>query len=352
MERRRREVDRELERGVQAFEDEDQGDDDRERGPLGRLDTKPRGQRRREDRDAELDPEVGLRARDPPDAGEREAEGANEARHTGSVVVAGLSRILPDPSVARRVDREMFLLLGGTAALLMQVAHPLVAAGVEQHSDFRSDPLGRLRRTLDTTLAVVFGDERAARAAIDRMNRIHSAVRGTTATGDAYAATDPRLLLWVQTTLALTSLRVYEHVTGPLDPDEREAYWRETRPIATALGVPADRLPATIDDLERFEREMLASEVVPDATARGVGRDVLRPFRWIPDVAYWPNDALAAALLPPPLRAAFGLRYGTAERLFFRAVVVAVRRLRRLLPDALTVVPQARRYERASRTQS
>lgn len=260
-------------------------------------------------------------------------------RHTRSV-------LLPEPSVARRVDREMFVLLGGTAALLMQVAHPLVAAGVEQHSDFRRDPLGRLLRTLNTTLAVVFGDEREAWSAIARMNRVHAGVRGRTGSGTAYRAMDPELLLWVQTTLVLTSLRVYEAVMGRLGDDEREAYWRETRPIAGALGIPGALLPPTLSALERYEAEMIAERVRPDTTARRVGHDVLRPLRWLPEPAYWPSDAIASAFLPAPLRAAFGLRYGTAERLFVRALLVAVRWLRRLMPEALTVVPQARRYER------
>lgn len=237
----------------------------------------------------------------------------------------------------------MFVLLGGTAALLMQVAHPLVAAGVDRHSDFRADPLGRLRRTLDTTLAVVFGDDRSARAAIDRMNRIHARVSGTSASGAPYRALDPDLLLWVQTTLVLTSLRLYEEVMGPLPAADRQAYWDETKPIARALGIPAERMPATIGELERYERGMLATAVRPDATSRDVARGVLRPLPWLPPALYWPSDALAAALLPAPLRDAFGLRYGAAERRLHRGVVIAVRRLRRILPERVTVVPQARR---------
>ena len=257
------------------------------------------------------------------------------------------SAFLPEPSVARRVDRELFLLLGGTTALLMQVAHPKVAAGVDRYSDFRHDPLGRLLRTMNTTLAVVFGDDAAAGAAVARMNRIHAGVRGRTASGTPYHALDPGLLLWVQTTLILTSLRFYQLVMGPLSALEREAYWRETKPIAVALGIPAEHLPRTLEDLERYEREMLASEVIPDATALRVGRDVLRPFPWLPGLAYWPIEAVAAELLPPSLRLAFGLRYGAAERIFFHAMVVAVRWMRRALPRSLTAVPQARRYEQA-----
>jgi len=245
--------------------------------------------------------------------------------------------------VARRIDREMFVLLGGAAALLLQIAHPLVAAGVDQHSGFRSDPFGRLVRTTNTTLAVVFGDDRAARAAIGRMGRIHARVSGTSASGAPYRALDPDLLLWVQATLVLTSLRLYEDVMGPLPAADRQAYWDETKPVARLLGIPAERMPATIGDLERYEREMLASAVRPDATSRDVARGVLRPLSWLPAAAYWPVDALAAALLPAPLRDAFGLRFGTAERRFYRGVVIAARSLRRILPERLTVVPQARR---------
>src|SRR2546430_13228654 len=79
--------------------------------------------------------------------------------------------LLPEPSVARRLNRELFLLLGGTAALLMQVAHPLVAAGVEQHSSFQRDPIGRLRSTLNTPLAVVFAEPDEPRAALRRIDR-------------------------------------------------------------------------------------------------------------------------------------------------------------------------------------
>ena len=255
------------------------------------------------------------------------------------------SDLLPERSVARRVDRELFVLLGGTAALLMQVSHPLVAAGVEQHSDFVRDPIGRLRRTLNTTLAVVFAEPQLARAALRRIDRRHGPVRGTAHDGRAYEARDPALLLWVQATLVLTSLRLYEAVMGPLPPADREAYWQEARPLVAILGVPVEVQPRTIGDLERYERTMLATAVRPDATSRRVARQVLRPIRWLPDAAYWPSDALAAALVPHPLRVPLGLRYRVRERVFFAVVIAVVRIMRAVLPPPLTVVPQARRFE-------
>lgn len=252
--------------------------------------------------------------------------------------------VFPAGSVARRVDREMFLLLGGTAALLLQIAHPLVAAGVAQHSRFREEPFARLHRTLDTTLSVVFGAPAAAHAALRRIDRRHFTVTGVADDGRRYAARDPRLLLWVQTTLVLTSLRLYELVVGPLSAQDREAYWTETRPIAARLGIREDALPETLAELERFEAEMLASEVVPDATGRELASYIRRPLR-LPAVLYAPNDAVTAGLLPAPLRDAFGLGWRTRDRLLFHAVIVGLRLLRRVLPQRLTVVPHARKHE-------
>jgi uncharacterized protein (DUF2236 family) len=255
------------------------------------------------------------------------------------------SDLLPESSVARRVDRELFVLLGGTAAVLMQIAHPLVAAGVEQHSDYFRDPLGRLRRTLNTTLAVVFAEPRAAREALRRIDRRHGPVRGTAEDGRAYEARDPALLMWVQATLVLTSLRLYEAVLGPLGPSDRNAYWQEGRPLAAMLGIPFDRQPPTIGDLERYERTMLATSVRPDEISRRVALRVLHPFDWLPAPAYWPTDAIAAALVPRSLRAPFGLRYRMAERILFALVIATVRIMRAVLPARFTVVPQARRFE-------
>jgi uncharacterized protein (DUF2236 family) len=255
--------------------------------------------------------------------------------------------ILADGSVARRINRETFLLLGGTAALLMQIAHPLVAAGVDQHSDFRRSPVRRLVRTVDTTLAIVYGERAAAESALKRIGRSHAPVHGQAGDGRAYRARDPQLLLWVQTTLVLTSVRWYEAVMGRLSDAERDSYWAEGKFFAGELGVPEHLFPATYADLERYEADMLRTTVIPDATAAALARDVVRPYRWLPETLYWPTDALSAALLPITLRDAFGLRFGVSQRTFYRAVIVAVRALRRLSPDWLTVVPQARRFEKA-----
>jgi uncharacterized protein (DUF2236 family) len=156
-------------------------------------------------------------------------------------------------------------------------------------------------------------------------------------------------MLWVQATLVLTSVRWYEAIMGGLTDAERDAYWSEGKFFAGKLGVPEALFPATYADLERYEEKMLRTAVVPDPTATSVAHDVARPYAWLPEIAYWPTDALSAALLPAPLRDAFGLRLDLPQRIFYRAVVVSVRALRTLLPERLTVVPQARWYEGAQR---
>ncbi len=170
-------------------------------------------------------------------------------------------------------------------------------------------------------------------------------MRGATTIGRAYDARDPKLVVWVQTTLVLTSLRLYELVMGRLSDAERESYWAEARFFASQLGATPDSLPRTYADLLRYERAMLGNAVVPDANAVAVARDILRPIRWLPAPIYWMSDAFTTGLLPSALRLAFGLPWGTRERLWFRFVIVALRGFVPLLPERIRIVPQARTYE-------
>src|SRR5205085_5742513 len=107
-------------------------------------------------------------------------------------------------SLTWRVNREGVLLLGGGRALLLQVAHPLVAAGVAQHSNYREDPFGRLFRTLDTVTTIVFGATPDAHEAAARLRRIHERVKGVADDGTPYQATDHDLIMWVHATLVDT----------------------------------------------------------------------------------------------------------------------------------------------------
>src|SRR5688572_8063032 len=143
----------------------------------------------------------------------------------------------PD-SMMWRINREAVLLGAGPCALLLQISHPSVARGVAEHSTFESDPFSRLSGTIRTTMDLVFGDGASSERAVRRLNGIHAGVRG-----EGYRALDPTLLLWVQVTLIVTSVRAYQRWVGPLAEAEKEQFWQEARAVGTRLGIPLGTSP-------------------------------------------------------------------------------------------------------------
>jgi uncharacterized protein (DUF2236 family) len=253
-----------------------------------------------------------------------------------------------------RIDGEVLLLAGGTCALLMQLAHPAVAAGVAQHSDFRADPFARLRRTLNASFAVVFGSSSRADRALRRINAIHGVVRGRIPeTGEAYRASDPRLLLWVHATLVDTALRVYDRYVSPLSRAEQEAYHAEARQVAVRLGVPEGELPLTLDEL-RFEMSRLMADgtVAVSATARSLARWVLYPSRFPPRFVWDAAHLISMSVMPEPIRRGYGVPWSRRREAGMRRVAAASRRLLPLVPGTLRRVPQAQRAERRVRLQA
>ena len=240
------------------------------------------------------------------------------------------------------------LLAGGTCALLLQLAHPAVAAGVAQHSDFQADPFGRLRRTLHSSLSVVFDDLPRARRSIDRINAIHRSIRGAIPeTGRRYAATDSDALLWVHATLIDTALRVYDRFVRPLSADEAERYHDEAKTIAVLLGVPAEALPRTVVDLRRYMRSVIDSgEVAVTPTARELARSVLYPTRLPPRFVWDAGHLVSISLLPSTLRRQYGLAWNARRERAVDAVAAATRLLLPLVPPVLRYVPQSRTAER------
>ena len=239
-----------------------------------------------------------------------------------------------------RVNQEPALLLGGGRALLMQLAHPAVAAGVAEHSDFRLRPVHRLVRTLELTLALTFGARAEALAAARQINAVHQQVRGA-----GYWAGEPRLLLWVHATLIDTTLTTYRAFVGPLTATERETYYQEAKLMGGLLGLPNATYPPELGDFRRYLAGMLSGrELMVDRRARELASAVLRPrLRGVPAPAYRPIEVLTAGLLPERLRAEFEIRWGTLERVAYRAATAAIPRLVAALPRRFRQVPPARR---------
>lgn len=251
-------------------------------------------------------------------------------------------------SASWHVDREAVLLAGGTCALLMQLAHPAVAAAVAQHSDFRDDPFARLRRTLTASYAVVFGTTPRAERAIRRINAIHGVVRGRIPeTGRAYHALDPDLLLWVHATLVDTALRMYERYVGPLPPAAGEAYHDEARRIAIRLGVPANVVPPTLVDLRDRMTDMLdRGEVRVTPTARMLAPSVLYPSRVMPRLLWDAAHLISFSVMPPQIRAGYGIPWPDARERGMRRLAAVSRRVLPLVPGRLRHVPHAHTAER------
>jgi len=241
-----------------------------------------------------------------------------------------------EDSVTRRVNRENVLLLGGGRALLMQLAHPKVAAGVDEHSDFRRHPVRRLRRTVRMTMAIVFGDRETALAAAKAVNKVHGRVRG-----EDYHALDPDLLLWVHATLVDSALLTYETFVQPLPETDREAFYEESKLLGELLHIPPDRFPVRLPDFETYVCDMIeCGPVKVGDRARALGRLVLRPrLPMLPGPAMVPFEVVTAGLLPTTLREQYGLPWGAAQRRAFGLAVAAVPRVVALTPPVLRVWP-------------
>jgi uncharacterized protein (DUF2236 family) len=263
-------------------------------------------------------------------------------------------------SEAWALNREAMLLLGaGPRALLLQLAHPQVAAGVADHSDFRADPWARLRGTLRSYLAIVYGTRTTARAEIRRLNALHRTIIGPT-----YRARDPDLSLWVHATLVDSTIVTADAWLEPLSRERRERYYAETLPIGRAFGIPADLLPTDLAAFDDYLERMLEPDgaIQVGSLARELADVVLHPplgpvlpaLAALPAAAYawtlWP----AVGLLPSSVRDAYEFRWGRLERAVSGWLVAGWRAWRPLLPEGFRQMPQAlvadRRLTAAPRT--
>jgi uncharacterized protein (DUF2236 family) len=282
-------------------------------------------------------------------------------------------------SVGWRLNREAALLLGaGPRALLLQVAHPLVAEGVHQHSGFREDPWTRLAGTLRSYLRIVYGTTAQSRDEIARLNRLHARVTGPVSDevagarhGSVYRALDPSLGLWVHATLVDSTLVAVDRWQEPLGHDVRARFYAETLVVGRLFGIGPDLLPRDIDAFDAYVASMLgpSGPVHPTTTARELADGILRPplggvvrgpveallgpatpavrraLALVPQPAV---DALlvpAIGLLPPTTRAEYGLPWGPRERAIDAWLTTAWRFWMPRLPTGLRWFPQARRAD-------
>ena len=228
-------------------------------------------------------------------------------------------------SVIRRVGNSPLVpLLGGGPAVLLQVAHPLVAAGVVYHSDYQTDLWQRLLRTLRALYLIVYGSKEEAQIAGESVQAVHAHVHGRTRerlgpfpVGTPYSASDPDLMLWVHATLVEASLAAHRRFVGRLAPGEEEAYYKEMGLVARLFGLPPTALPARLADFRDYVDAQLAGrEICVTAPAREVAAVILEAPLPAPLRLLVPAHRLAtAALLPRSVREEYGLRWSRAHAL-------------------------------------
>jgi uncharacterized protein (DUF2236 family) len=248
-------------------------------------------------------------------------------------------------SVTWRVDREAAVFLGAGRALLLQLAHPWVAAAIADQSPVLADPIGRFHRTFNVMFTMVFGTPEQALAVARRLYRRHAmvvgvltAAAGPFATGSPYHANEASALCWVHATLAETALLAHDLVLPALSDDAREQYWSEARLYAALFGIPPDSLAPDWKSFSAYREAMTESDVLTvSPAARDIAQQIfsgaatrIRPPMWY--------RALTAQMLPARLRVAYELPLGEAERRSASRALTWMRRTYPLLPDRLRTV--------------
>ena len=246
------------------------------------------------------------------------------------------------------------MLLGWSRAILLQLAHPLVAAGVADHSSFREGGLAAARRlhlTVKAMLALTFGDASGRGAALDGIRAVHRRVHGRIpapagrfGAGTPYSAEDPDLVLWVHATLLDSIPLIYDRVVQPLTALDRDAYCAEAAPVAIDLGAREHEVPRTWSALRAYLDRMYASgSIAVSAQARELASAVLAPsFGPLVAPAAWINRVVTVGLLPDRIRTEYGFRWTAADERALARATALVRGVRRVTPPALALWPEAK----------
>lgn len=219
-----------------------------------------------------------------------------------------MPKAAPPPELGD-LSRESFIYLGAGAAVLLQMAHPAVGAGVAEHSATLHRPLERLRNTMAYIYALTIGTDEDRRAITRLVNRAHGPVRSA-----RYNAFDPALQLWVAATLYRGGTQVAEIFQGPLPAAQADAVYRHAAVYGTALQMPASLWPADRQAFDAYWDRMLADLHVEPPVRRYV--DALLGGAAVP---WWLRGLMpmqrffTRALLPAPVRAAFGLRWDSRD---------------------------------------
>ena len=260
----------------------------------------------------------------------------------------------PDPIVGRKINREIVVLIGWGRAILLQLAHPLIAAAVADNSQFQSGVGGYARRayhTIGAMLDLTFGTPEEAQKIVDRINGIHDHVNGRLGSatgiyrpGTPYSARHDHLLVWVHATLVESLVVTYELLVGPLETDEKDRYAAEAAWLTLELGAPAAMIPANYAGVEAFMRDARArGEIAVGEDARRMATALLAPPVGIAAPVFWVSRLLTIGLLPDSERKAYGFEWSDTRARRYQRTLAMLRRTRGLLPRMFREWPAARR---------
>jgi uncharacterized protein (DUF2236 family) len=267
-------------------------------------------------------------------------------------------------SVTWRVNREVIVVAGWGRAILLQLAHPLIAAGVADHSSFRGSLIAsfkRLSSTVAAMLSLTFGTDEEAISTAARINGIHDRVSGRLGepagaldAGDRYSAHDPELLRWVHATLLESIPLTYELLVGRLTTEERDRYCAEAAIMEPLLDIPEGLLPRDSTQLDAYVREMLQSRRIGvSAASRALARAILFPSGWrLMWPAFRPLQLITIGLLPPGVREDYGFSWTARDARALTRWTAALRLLHHAAPPFVREWPAARRRKGATRLPS
>ena len=251
-------------------------------------------------------------------------------------------------SLVWEISREPVLLLFGMRALLMQIAHPHVAQAVADHSNYRSDPLGRGIRTFKAVYAIIFGSRESAIKAALTVHAVHKRVYGEikdTLPPDVdphYKATEPQALLWVAATLLDSTVLAYELCIRRLSSAEKEQFYQESKRFGQLFGIAKNLYPDTWCDFENWMANTIESDCI---TVTPAAKDIVLGLlygTWFTRFLAPLNYAVAAMSLPPKLVNEFGFKQSWWNKFFYKSLLALVKNAMRLIPRRYRAVPAAR----------
>ncbi|MGH2793760.1 MAG: oxygenase MpaB family protein [Actinomycetota bacterium] len=256
-------------------------------------------------------------------------------------------------------DRRILFVLGG--ALIMQTMHPAIGAAVAERSVYRTDPWGRLERSLNSLQKWVYAREGGFDEG-ERLRAMHRSFRGTDGHGKPYWALDPEPWAWVHLTAFERGVTLEKYFTLPSQRVDDRALYKEILQLGRILQVPEDQLPPTVEDYWAYFDEMVATTLEAHPTAVDVLERMTEtpPPKWIPPAmrAAWRPFGMSAGrfqrfitvgTFPPAIRKNFGLSWSEDDERKLRRIGGAIARVMPRLPERIRYMPIAYRARQEAR---